>query len=128
MFDDELARIETPETELNLDFSDERFSGENALIVQVQAKSGGKVESKTHLIKKLSQPERENVQKILDPLMEEVKEPTALNKMILAGFYEENKLLIDAITAYEQALKLAPEVPAYTEAFDEFLLRNNIAR
>ena len=51
---------------------------------------------------------------------------TALNKFIMAGFYEENKLLIDAITAYEQAIKLAPDVPTYKEAYEEFLLRNKL--
>jgi cytochrome c-type biogenesis protein CcmH/NrfG len=44
----------------------------------------------------------------------------------LAGFYEENKLFIDAITAYEQAIKLAPDVPTYQEAYEEFLLRNKL--
>jgi cytochrome c-type biogenesis protein CcmH/NrfG len=55
-----------------------------------------------------------------------VPEENALNKLVMAGFYEENNLLIDAITAYHEAMKLAPDVVAYKEAYDEFLYRNAI--
>jgi len=34
--------------------------------------------------------------------------------------------LIDAISAYEEAIKLAPDVPFFRENYDEFLLRHNI--
>ena len=60
--------------------------------------------------------------------MGEVNEATALNKYILAGFYEENNLFIDAISAYEEAIRLAPEVVTYKEAYDDFLLRHGIKR
>ena len=128
MFDDVLEQYETPETSFKIDLSGSKFSKENAIIVQVNSKADAKEVSKQHLIKKLSPTEHENIKKSLDQIANEVSEPTALNKLILAGFYEENRLLIDAITAYEEAIKLAPDVPSYKEAFDEFLIRNNISR
>jgi len=128
MFDDVLERYETPETNYRVDLSGSRFAKENAIIVQVTSKVDAKEVSKQHLIKKLSPSEHENIKKSLDQIANEVSEPTALNKLILAGFYEENRLLIDAITAYEEAIKLAPDVPSYKEAFDEFLIRNNISK
>ena len=64
------------------------------------------------------------LKKALAEITGEVKEETALNEFIMAGFYEENKLFIDAITAYEKAIKLAPDVASYKEAYEEFLLRN----
>jgi hypothetical protein len=128
MFDDELARIETPETSYTIDFTIPKFAKENALIVQVTSKADQKEVSKQHLIKKLSTADHENIKKSLDQILNDINEPTALNKLILAGFYEENKLLIDAITAYEEAIKLAPDVPDYKEAYEEFLLRHHIAQ
>jgi hypothetical protein len=62
----------------------------------------------------------------LDEIIGQLNEPTALNKLILAGFYEENNLLIDAITAYEEAVKLAPDVSSYQEDYDEFLIRHGL--
>jgi hypothetical protein len=128
MFDDEIARLETPEANYTLDLADPRFQNENALILQVVSKINPKDMSKTRLVKKLSSVDHDNIKKSLDVIMGDVGESTALNKMILAGFYEENKLLIDAITAYEEAIKLAPDVPEYKEAFEEFLFRNNISQ
>ena len=58
--------------------------------------------------------------------MGEMTEETALNKFILAGFYEDNELLIDAISAYEAAIKMAPDVDTYKDAYEEFLLRNKL--
>jgi hypothetical protein len=128
MFDDELTKIETPETTIQIDLSDPKFVNENAILVEVSAKADEKQISKQHLIKRLPAAEQQKVKKSLNEIMGEVQEQTALNQLILAGFFEENNLLIDAITAYEDAIKLAPDVPSYQEAYDEFLLRQNLKK
>jgi hypothetical protein len=128
MFDEPLDQIVTPETSYMVNFSNPKYVNQSALIVQVGSKTDKQEVSKAHLIKRLSPSEQENIRKSLDEISSELNEPTALNKLIMAGFYEENRLLIDAITAYEEAIKLAPDVPSYQEAFDEFLLRNGIVR
>lgn len=128
MFDDELAQIETPETIFQIDLADSKFSKENALLIEVKSKSDPKLVSKQHLIKKLAPAEHENVKKSLTEIMGEVEEQTALNKFILAGFYEENNLFIDAISSYEEAIKLAPDVTSYKEAYDDFLIRHGIKK
>jgi cytochrome c-type biogenesis protein CcmH/NrfG len=66
------------------------------------------------------------VKKSLAEMSGDVGEKTALSQLILAGFYEENNLLIDAISAYKEAIKLAPDVPSFQESYDEFLLRHNM--
>ncbi len=124
MFDDELMKAETPETSLQIDLNDSKFANETAILVEVKSKSDSKSKSEQHLIKKLSQVDHDRIKKSLAEIMGDVQEETALNKFILAGFYEENKLFIDAITSYEQAIKMSPDVPSYREAYDEFLLRN----
>lgn len=126
MFDEELMKIETPENSIQIDRSNPKLANEDALLVEVKSKADGKSKSEQHLIKKLSIARNEAIKKSLAEMGNDVKEETALNKFIMAGFYEENKLFIDAITAYEQAIKLAPDVPTYKEAYEEFLLRNKL--
>ena len=41
----------------------------------------------------------------------------------MAGYYEENLLIIDALTAYQEAIKLAPDVSLYSDSYKEFLKR-----
>jgi len=126
MFDDELAVIETPETSAQIDLSDPKYAGESAILVEVKSKGDGKLKSDQYLLKKLSPAQSEKIKKEMSEFSADISEETPLNKLILAGFYEEHKLYIDAITAYEQAIKMAPDVPSYKEAYDEFLLRNKM--
>jgi hypothetical protein len=49
-----------------------------------------------------------------------------MNKLILARFYEEHNLLIDAITSYEEAIKMAPDVPTFQEEYDYFMTRHGL--
>jgi hypothetical protein len=126
MFDDELQKFETPETSLQIDLNDPKFAKESAILVEVTSKGEAKGKSEQHLIKRLSPARYDAVKKSLGEISVDVKDETALNKLILAGFYEENKLYIDAITSYEQAIKLAPDVPTYKDAYEEFLLRNKL--
>lgn len=127
MFDDELMKSETPEGMIQIDLSDPKFASESAVLVEVKPKAAPKNKIvDAHLIKHLSPAEAEKVKKGLQEISGSVAEETPLNLLILAGFYEQNKLFIDAITAYEKAIKLAPDVPSYKEAYDEFLLRNKL--
>jgi hypothetical protein len=126
LFEDELMKSETPENTFQVDLNDPKFAKENIILVEIKSKTDQKRKSEQRLIKRMTPAEQEKVKKSLVDLGPEVNEPTPLNKFILAGFYEENKLFIDAITAYEQAIKLAPDVPSYKEAYDEFLLRNKL--
>lgn len=128
LFDDELGKFETPEKSFKLDLSEARFAKENAINIEVKSKTDSKLSSRQHLVKRLAPTEKENLNKEFLPLSQELKEPTALNKLLEASFYESKGLFIDAITAYEEAIRLAPDVPTYRESYEEFLIRNNIVK
>lgn len=126
MFDDELMKIETPENSVEVSLTDPKLANESAILIEVKSKEDSNLKSVQHLIKKLSPAEQERVTKALAEIKSVVDEETALNKFIMAGFYEENKLYIDAITAYEEAIKMAPDVATYKEAYEGFLIRNRL--
>ncbi len=127
MFDEELVKMETPETSVRVDLSDPKFANETAILVEVKSKADGKSKSEQHLIKKLSQGRHESIRKSYVELNNELgTETTELNKLIQAAFFEQNKLFIDAITAYEEVIKMAPDNTSYKESFEEFLLRNKL--
>lgn len=128
MFDDELAKIETSETLYKIDLSDAKFADANAILIEVASKNDVGQVSKQYLIKRLAPAEQEAVKQSLDQIANEVAEQTALNKIILARFYESHKLYIDAISAYVEAIQLAPDVPVYQEAYEDFLWRYNIKK
>jgi hypothetical protein len=127
MFDDELVRVETSETSVRVDLSDPKFANESAVLVEVRSKADSKSKSEQHLIKKLSQARYDGIKKSFTELNSELQEDTGeLNKLIQASFFEQNKLYIDAIAAYEDVIRMAPDNPSYKEAYEEFLLRNRL--
>jgi len=126
MFDDELNKFEISETSFQIDLNDAKYAKENAVLLEVKSKSDPKAVSKTRLIKKLSPAEQATIKKKLAEAGPDITEQTALSKLILARFYEEQNLLIDAITSYEEAIKMAPDVPTFVEEYGYFLTRHSL--
>lgn len=126
MFDDELNKFEITGTSFQIDLNDAKYARESAVLLEVKSKADPKAVSKTRLIKKLSAPEQANIKKKLAEFSTDLEEQTALNKLFLARFYEENNLIIDAITSYEEAMTLAPDVPMFKEEYDYFLTRHSL--
>jgi hypothetical protein len=122
--DEEIFRFETPEQSFFLDMSTPKFASESAVMITVKSVANPHESSKEYMIKKVTSVESENVKKELEKMGPEIKDESALNKWILGQFYEENRLFIDAFTAFEQAHKLAPDVPEYEQAYQEFMQRH----
>ena len=110
--------------QLNLD--DTKFKGQELIIVRVQVKGDDQMYSGNYGIKRLSGVKADPINMELDQLKLSLDGETALNQLILATFYEENNLLIDAISSYEKALSLSPGVDQFQIAYAMFKKRNNI--
>ncbi len=73
--------------------------------------------------------ERDNMEELLESyegLKNEVSDDTPLNKMIFASFFEENGLLVDALTMYEEAIAMSPEIDGFKELYYDFQVVNGI--
>lgn len=128
MFDDELNKLETAENSITINLSDQNFDNEDNIIVEVVSKADKNKISGKYTLKKLSKGDKERIKGSLSEISNSTAEENAVNKLIIAGFYEENNLLIDAATAYQEAIKLAPDVPQYVEGYNDFLLRNALKK
>jgi hypothetical protein len=126
MFGDELLKTETTNPNYKLNLKEEKLINEAALLVTIGVKGEEDMKSEEVAIKRLPADKAELVKQNLSELMGEVSTETALNNYILAGFYEENRLLLDALFYFEEAKRLAPGVESYTEAYEEFLFRNGL--
>ena len=125
MFDEEVAKpIETSSTKVTLQLP------ANEQMVNVIVRRKGEKQGSSHSVKQFNSNQAEDRVKMGQLKSElsdlNLNEETALNKYILAGFYEQQNLLINAIGAYEDAIRLAPDVDTYKEAYQEFLLRKQL--
>jgi len=126
MFGDELKQVEANGYDVTIDLNDASFANEDNILVEVYTKADKNKASETFTLKKLSRADKDRIRTSLNEFTKEVAQETAINKLILAGFYEQNNLIIDAATAYQEAIKLAPDVATFQEDYDSFLLRHNL--
>lgn len=122
LFSNELTRIETNNTFVSIDLTSELLAKENQIFIQIISKNSTQNHSDERLIKRLSLSDRKNVMEKLglEPFSDEEK---AINKYAMAFFFENEGLLLDAITFYQAAILLQP---IYHEVYLEFLIRNDI--
>jgi hypothetical protein len=124
--EEELMKMETPETAVKLDLSDPKLAKVTNFLVKVTSKADSKVHSDGSAVKRLTAAEHEKIKKSFDEIAADVKEETAFSRFLLAGFYEQHGLLIDALSCYEDAVRMAPDVESFQEAKNDFLERHKM--
>ncbi len=127
IFDDVIYTEETDKNSINLKF-DEIENESGLYIFKVQQTENAEIASDDFGIKKLQVTDKPEVTQGLESLMQELTDDTPLNKLVIGSFYEENGLLLDAFTQYEQAVQSAPDVPDFRQLYDAFLINNNIVK
>jgi hypothetical protein len=126
MFGDELDKLEVQDTTVTINLSGPKLMNEDNILVEVTSGADKNKVSESFMLKKLSPADKMRIKNSLSNIAAQTTEQTALNNLFLASFFEDNALLIDASTAYQAAIKLAPNVPYFQEAFNEFLTRNGL--
>lgn len=129
IFNEEIYSEETDKTSIELNFADEALAYDMGLyLVKVYKKGDDKIVSNEIGIKKVKSGDKVEIQENLASLRSEVSEDSPLNKLIYASFYEENGLILDALTKYEEAIAMSPEVEDFQELYQFFLLKNGLAQ
>ena len=96
-------------------------------ILSISSKENPNLKSDEYALKHLSKDKTTIVNQQSTELNKEFSDESALNKVVMASFYEENKLILNAVENYESAIKLEPGVDDYQVAYGRFLQRNNLA-
>ena len=119
----ELLTQEVTGNKLAINLSDAKISTKYPIMVKVYSKQDARTASAGHIVNVIANKDRSN--KLSGEVTElGLSEETAINKFVLASFFEEKGLFIDAIAAYEEAIRLEPEVDSYKEAYHDFLVRS----
>jgi len=127
LFGDELLKTQTTENNVVVDLNSRNFQREDNMTIKVVSKADGKESRDQCMIKRFSKSDQDRIAKLMqDELGDKAKEDSPLSKLILAGFFEQHNLFIDAATAYQQAIKLAPEVQQFKDYYNDFLLRTGL--
>ena len=93
---------------------------ENTPQILVKITSSNQNTSDSYTVKKLTGHRNKKMNEAVSELGLST-ETTGLDKFILASFFEDKLMLIDALTAYKEAAEMEPDV--YQEVYDQFLVR-----
>ncbi|MDB5257110.1 MAG: hypothetical protein JWM14_1805 [Chitinophagaceae bacterium] len=126
IFDEEVYTTETTSNSILIDLSKYNLAKEKNLFLTISAKDNSNVTSKKIHLQALSSKDEEEITKQAIELKSELSEETALNKYVMANFYAEKNLPINAIEQYEAAIALEPEVEDFKVAYGEYLVANEI--
>lgn len=69
--------------------------------------------------------EGENYERVKKAIAE-LQDNTALSKIVEAGIFEQEGFYLDALTSYEKAIAMEPNVDAFKIAYEDFLIRNRM--
>ena len=126
MFDEVIMETTTTKPSIKLNFDESKLKDQRLVIFSVKLKDDDSKKSDEYGIAKLTKEEAESIKSSLDSLKSEIGDETALDKIILASFFEENNLIIDAATNYQAAINMSPGVEDFQTAYNQFLTRNGL--
>ncbi len=110
-----------------VNFSDSKFEKvlvSDLYIVHVTIKGNEKIESQKVLIKHLNKSENGQIAKDVKAMQSNFVNESSLDALILADYYEEMYLPLDAITQYEKVIHLSPSIEYFQNIYDEYLIRS----
>lgn len=129
IFDEVLYTTETTSNSALIDLTKYNTAKEQNLFFEVLSKEyPGKVKSEKIRLQVLDSKEEAEIVKQLNEIKSEQKEETALNKYVLANFYAEKRLPINAIEQFEAAIALEPEVEDFKVSYGEYLVATDIKK
>jgi hypothetical protein len=112
---------------MEIDLNQAKLKNETGYLVVVNSVEKPKSTSDKYSLKKLDAKSASTIHKKMADVSGGAAE-TSLSKIIQASLLEENKLYLDALKSYEQAIALQPQVKDYQVAYQQFLHRHNLGK
>lgn len=125
-FSEVLYETESNTNKVDIDFTIDELKKEKFLIVGVESASNNAVKSKDYPIQRLNPAEASKLQASISELEQDMAEGSAMNNLVYASFFEENKLFLDALTSYESAVEANPEIEDFQAIYDQFVAENGL--
>ena len=126
MFEEVLYNTSTTDTSYSFDLSKMKLGTEKSLLVSVSLKDGQTAKPTQYFISLVDGQKATDFKAKELKLQEELgnDQTSPLNALMLASFYDQNGLFLDAAVNYQKAIKLEPGVTEYNAAYSNFLSRN----
>lgn len=129
VFGEELLVKETSDTQLVVDLAKLSLKTEKNILYSIKVKAAPAICSNSYNLQYISDDKKAiELHDQFTALKTELSAPTALNKLLLASFCADNKLTLNAMEYYEEAIALEPEVDEYKIIYGKYLSDSGLAK
>lgn len=129
MFGEELLVKETSDTQLVVDLAKLSLKTEKNIVWFVKVKESPTIQSDNFSLQYVTDEKKATeLHNQFTALKSELSEQTALNKLLLASFCAENKLTLNAMEYYEEAIALEPEIDEFKVIYGKYLVDSGVAK
>lgn len=129
MFGEELLVKETSDTQLVVDLAKLNLKAEKNIVYTIKVKGAPNVQSDSYNLQYVIDDKKAaELHDQFTALKSELSEETALNKLLLASFCADNKLTLNAMEYYEEAIALEPEVDEFKVIYGKYLVDSGLVK
>ncbi|NJN28576.1 MAG: hypothetical protein HC819_22665 [Cyclobacteriaceae bacterium] len=111
-----------------LDLDQIALQDEKMIIINVRAKNSDAFRSPDFGIKRMSLAEKATIDRALADMKKIPTSGNVMDQLLLASFFEQNDLLADAITCYNQAAIAAHQADGFDTIYNSFMARNGFGK
>lgn len=129
IFGEELLVKETSDTQLVVDLAKLSLKSEKNILYSIKVKAAPSICSNSYNLQYVSDEKKAiELHDQFSALKSELSEQNALNKLLLASFCADNKLTLNAMEYYEEAIALEPEVDEFKVIYGKYLVDSGLAK
>ena len=126
LFEDEVFNKVTKENQMDLDFTGIEMNPEDAFLLVITDKSNSQKSSAVIELNVPVQEELSRLTKEIEDLKKANGGETALDNMVLATYFDQNGMYLNAIPYFQKAIEMEPDVKEYKTIYNRFLAKYNI--
>ncbi len=120
-FSQTIKTVKTREPFITLDLREDVFKKQELVIFDVQVVGKKRYKSDEYGIKRMAGDNSDQIKEELATFAGKNGNDQAMSHLLKAMFFEEKNLPLDAITAYEKAIALEPEVAEFKLLYSRFI-------
>jgi hypothetical protein len=126
VFKQEVKADEKGQAVVHIDFSKFPYKGEPTFVVESSVKEDKEPEANRAKYNITLLKEGEKYEAMKKAMVDFEGETSSLSKIIQAGIFEQEGLVLDAATCYEAAIAAEPTIQTFQIAYEDFIARNRM--
>ena len=128
IFDEDIYQVESDNPSVALDLG--AIENESTLylvrITTIEENGADSLNSIEYAIEKFSFDENPKLAEELEAARAEVDTETSMGKLVMASFYDNKGMLLEAMREFETLVRENPDVDSFKELYSEFLAKNGM--